>query len=377
MSKLDDELAVLADLSPAQLRDKWHSVEGAAAPSVPPALLRRLTAQRLQERRHGRLPVLYRGLIVHHGEAYPGEHEAIVDEELWDAVQARLASNASGPSRRLRHQHPSLLTGQVFDGDEGRAMSPSHATKSRRRYRYYVTRSDQVDGARAWRLSAHDLGQLVCSNVAERLLDQQFVMGLAGGSTADAEQLQKANAEADMAAATLRSGSGHAKAELLSVLLRQVRLHEDRIEAEIDPTAVRERLVIAGEAGALLEPTIITIPSVRVRRGHQLRLIVPGPEVGRSNPARRDAKLTSIIAEAHQARQLVLANPQHSLAQIAREHGRCRTRLGKLVALSCLAPDIVTAIVQGKQPAHLTASLLTSMPLALSWAEQRRELGLA
>lgn len=46
---------------------------------------------------------IYRGFIVHKGKAYPGEHQAIVGEELWGAVQMRLAANAAGPSRRLRH----------------------------------------------------------------------------------------------------------------------------------------------------------------------------------------------------------------------------------------------------------------------------------
>lgn len=58
MSRLDDELDALASLSPAQLRDKWSGMDGATPPSVPPALLRRLVAQRLQERRHGTLPAL-------------------------------------------------------------------------------------------------------------------------------------------------------------------------------------------------------------------------------------------------------------------------------------------------------------------------------
>lgn len=84
---------------------------------------------------------IYRGFIVHKGEAYPGEHEPIVEQSLWTDVQALLAANASGSSRRLKQQHPSLLAGKLIDG-ESRDMSPSHATKSRRRYRYYVTRPD-------------------------------------------------------------------------------------------------------------------------------------------------------------------------------------------------------------------------------------------
>ena len=58
MSQLQEELDLLASLSPAQLREKWECIEGSTPPSVPPPLLRRLVAQRLQERRHGPLPAL-------------------------------------------------------------------------------------------------------------------------------------------------------------------------------------------------------------------------------------------------------------------------------------------------------------------------------
>ena len=319
---------------------------------------------------------IYRGFIVHRGKAYPGAHEPIVDAELWDAVQKLLADNASGPSRRLKDQHPSLLVGKLVDG-EGRQMGPSHATKNRKRYRYYVTRSDELDGNRAWRVSAHDLEQMVCAAVAGKLVDQQFVLELASGDVREAESLQNATAEANALAATLSSGNAHDRAGLIAALVRQVRLREDRIGIELDHDAVRERLGV----GACLQTgrsiPEVTIPAVRVRRGHQLRLIVPGPENCRPTIVRRDEKLVSLVAEAHQARQLVLASPERSIASIASGHSRCRTRLGKLVALSCLAPDIVTAIVEGRQPKHLTAKQLMSGPLPLSWTEQRRELGFA
>ncbi|MCT2560218.1 recombinase family protein [Tsuneonella sp. YG55] len=318
---------------------------------------------------------IYRGFIVHKGEAYPGQHELIVEEKLWEDVQSLRAANASGSSRRLKQQHPSLLVGKLVDG-EGRDMTPSHATKSRRRYRYYVTRPDQVDGTRAWRVSAHDLEQLVCSSIAERLLDRQFILEFTASQTLNAEQLQKAAGEAELMAATLRSGSACARAELLDTFVRQVRLHEERIETELEVGGLRERLGFR-VSSSTAKPLVITTPAVRVRRGHQLRLIIPGPEHARPKPARRDDKLVALLAEAQFARQLVLESPERSIASIAHEHGRCRTRLGKLVALACLAPDIVTAIVEGKQPEHLTASRLMSQPIPLSWTEQRRELRLA
>src|SRR5262249_1513086 len=54
---------------------------------------------------------LYRGEIVHNGQSHPGEHKSIIDQPLWDAVQARLAGNTaernSGTrSTPARHPHP-------------------------------------------------------------------------------------------------------------------------------------------------------------------------------------------------------------------------------------------------------------------------------
>lgn len=58
MSRIDDELEALAGLSPAQLKERWSGLEGSPPPSVPASLLRRLVAQRLQERRYGAVPAL-------------------------------------------------------------------------------------------------------------------------------------------------------------------------------------------------------------------------------------------------------------------------------------------------------------------------------
>ena len=54
--KLKAELAALATISPAQLKAQWVEVDASASPNFSPALLRRLLAQRLQERRLGGLP---------------------------------------------------------------------------------------------------------------------------------------------------------------------------------------------------------------------------------------------------------------------------------------------------------------------------------
>ena len=92
---------------------------------------------------------VYRGLAVHKGQSHPGEHEAIVSQELWDKVQQTLAKRTQGHSRRMKAKDPSLLVSLLVDG-EGRAMTPSHSVKGNVRYRYYITRPGLVDESQAW-----------------------------------------------------------------------------------------------------------------------------------------------------------------------------------------------------------------------------------
>ena len=83
---------------------------------------------------------IYIGRIPHRGRSYEGEHDAIIDAETWDKVQAQLAMNAGRKRGRASSKHPSLLAGLLFTA-EGVPFTPSHAVNHGRRYRYYVERS--------------------------------------------------------------------------------------------------------------------------------------------------------------------------------------------------------------------------------------------
>ena len=78
----------------------------------------------------------YIGEVTHKGNVYPGEQVAIVPRDLWDAVQARLSAGKSADRSASASGDCSLLTGLLFD-DTGDRLTPSHATKEGRRYRYY------------------------------------------------------------------------------------------------------------------------------------------------------------------------------------------------------------------------------------------------
>ena len=80
---------------------------------------------------------VYIGEAVHKGTAYPGEHTAIISRGLWERVHSILRDSPRWRAANTRAQTPALLKGLIF-GADGRAMTPTHARKGRRLYRYYV-----------------------------------------------------------------------------------------------------------------------------------------------------------------------------------------------------------------------------------------------
>lgn len=83
---------------------------------------------------------VYLGEAVHKGVSYPGVHEALVGQGLWDKVHAILQISPRKRAARSRSQTPALLRGLLFDAN-GRAMSPTHTRKRGKLYRYYVSQS--------------------------------------------------------------------------------------------------------------------------------------------------------------------------------------------------------------------------------------------
>src|SRR5712672_3181362 len=141
---------------------------------------------------------IYRGEIVHKDQSYPGQHEAIIDPALWDAVQARLADNAVERSTGIRVKNPRLLAGLLFDG-EGHRMTPTHAVKDGRRYRYYVSRP-LIVGARAdaagLRIPAAEIEEIVTNRIRRLLSEPASVFEILEAQPAEPLLQQKLMARA-------------------------------------------------------------------------------------------------------------------------------------------------------------------------------------
>ena len=108
----------------------------------------------------------YLGLAVHKGTAHPGEHAAIIDQDLWDKVHAILAENTRTRSANTRAQTPALLKGLIF-GPTGAAMSPTHTRKGNRLYRYYVSQDVLKRGPEAC-----PVGRVPAAEIEAAVIDQ-------------------------------------------------------------------------------------------------------------------------------------------------------------------------------------------------------------
>src|SRR5258707_8243783 len=76
---------------------------------------------------------IYRGEIVHKERSYPGEHTPIIDQELWDMVQAQLAGNAAERNAGGRNGQASPVSRNLFDGHRKQeAPSPAGQKGNRR-----------------------------------------------------------------------------------------------------------------------------------------------------------------------------------------------------------------------------------------------------
>src|SRR5215471_10524668 len=121
---------------------------------------------------------IYRGEVTHKGNSYPGQHPAIVEQTLWDGVQAALAKNRVERISAGRRRDSSLLTGSVFD-DSGQRLTPTYAIKKGTRYRYYVSASLIMrgrSGSSGLRIPAGDLEALVTRRLSSFFVDPAAVL---------------------------------------------------------------------------------------------------------------------------------------------------------------------------------------------------------
>jgi hypothetical protein len=316
----------------------------------------------------------YLGVIVHKGQFHPGEHEPIIDQPLWDAVQAQLAGNATQREGGNTRQ-PSLLTGMLFDRD-GNRMTPSHAVKKGTRYRYYVSSSlitkDRTENSGGLRIPAAEIEQLVSDRVHRWLLDPGSIYKSTSARLADASTQRFIARAAEIGKHWPESPVARKRA-VLAALIERVEVTVDQIDIHLRP----QRLGALLDATATLqangdETEILSVP-VRLRRaGREISMVIDGADPF----AKPDGRLIRLLLRARRFSATLAQGEGITFAALAERQGVSRSYFTRLVRLSYLAPDITQAILDGRQPRDLTPEkLLEHSRLPLAWHDQRTLLG--
>jgi site-specific DNA recombinase len=287
----------------------------------------------------------YIGDVVYRGKVHRGEHQAIVDQAMFEAVRAKLADNAVARRLKLRAS-PAILMGRIYD-DRGQRMTPSHANKNGARYRYYVShallqkRTDEAGSVP--RVPAPEIERLVVQALRE-VADQT----------------------GDNCSPTFADERDLVEQHLDRVVIRPNAI-EIHLLRKSDGEDHADQLPASDHS-----PATMTIPWTHTATSAAKGILhAPSPHRVMSRET-RDALLTA-IGKARVWIDDLAKGRAASFAEIAQREGKVERHIRFLAPLAFVSPGLITAIIDGSAPVDITATELAKS-LPYSWAEQRRRL---
>jgi len=309
---------------------------------------------------------IYQGKIQHKDKIYPGKHEAIIEEDVWEKVQCRLKSNAIKRATEHNSRSPALLAGLLFD-DNGRKLVPHHANKKGRRYHYYVSQHlKSGDKKQGWRIPAHEVEGLVQGILIETLTSGTDLIKHHDLEDSPARTISTLVASAKTLADQISKADHIECKAFYKRIIKTIALSDEEIIISLNTVAL-------GIDSDDPEPITVTRSMSIRRRGHEMKMLVGGNIPEKAN---KDPGLIRLIAKAHALRSGLQDGSITSILEFAKFHSIDHGDARRMLPLGYLAPGIVEAILSGYQPADLTMLQLKSgYDLPILWAEQRIHLG--
>jgi site-specific DNA recombinase len=278
----------------------------------------------------------YIGEVAYRGEALPGEQPAILDRKLFEAVQRKLDEQRTNHSTK-RAISESLLTGRIFD-DRGNRMTPSHARKKGKKYRYYLS-SPLVQGqaeraGSVRRVPATEVEALVVDAVRKRFNDSNAVTGY------------------DL-----------------------VNNHVARVEVQTERLAIKLARKSNQRASRKTDNATFYIPWKKNAPRRRREIIAPvsaGQDIRPIRSETRVALVTSIACGRHWLDEIITGSVNNAEQIATRE--KCSVRqVNMTISLAFLSPTLVN--IDGRLPRGIGIARLRDAPA--EWSRQHAMLGLA
>ena len=323
---------------------------------------------------------LYLGKMPYKGELYEGQHKAIISQDLWDRVKSLKSDNLGNafcPSRSVKN---SLLKG-LLECECCGTMIPTRCKRGNKYYEYYTTLKSVKEGAKAHpckieSVPAGELDTFVLEKIQQIFKSPKIMREMA-------KQLEEANPKYSANDAyNLANNIGEVFQyfepatihDFISEVVEKVVLHQEFIEIKLRPYGadIFENQLTEPDKCYCKESLVLKYPVKFGRKRGSMKIVEP------TNPTKdmpaRDEKLYNAVTQAFYLKN-EMETKKISLAELSRREHCDHTYIGQVVRLTTLAPDIIMAIIEGRQPKLLTLRRLLRERLPYSWEEQRKELG--
>ena len=272
------------------------------------------------------------------GEVLPGEQPAIVDRQLFDAVQVKLTHQVNN-HKTAKIRSEALLAGRIFD-DRGNRMTPSHVRKRGFKYRYYLSSTllqgqAQRSGS-IRRVPATDIEALVTRSVRDHLKPSEPI---------DDQSL-------------------------VADYVERVEIQQERLIIQLTQIekSGRRRAQGADTLDVPWQKTPVT--------WHREMLLPSSDPPQQARPIRSETRSTLIASIARGRRWLneLVENANANVENIATRE-RCSVRqVNMTISLAFLAPALVKAAIEGRLPRGIGVTRLRDAPV--EWSRQTAMLGL-
>ena len=214
---------------------------------------------------------IYAGKIRHHKKVFEGQHSAIIEPDVWEDVQQKLAASSAKQLGQANAAHPSPLAGKLFD-ETGDRLTPSHTNKTGKRLRYYISRRLVTDKRTkhpdAWRLPAPQLERAIAQAASVYFARQDLLPDLV--EDLEAHEVKRLRDKTGALVNMLSSPDPHGN---WSYLIAKASIAPGQLSIDLDVSALAEYLELTPERLPGDTITISTAFQLR-RRGVETKIIL-------------------------------------------------------------------------------------------------------
>ncbi|MGL4367567.1 MAG: recombinase family protein [Brevinemataceae bacterium] len=324
---------------------------------------------------------IYIGKIEHKKQVYDGIHEPIIDFEIFNKVQELLANNCNSHNRRYKAEQPSLLVSKLYD-DNDFIMSPSHAVKKCKRYRYYISQaylrkqkelSGSLPQVPANELEEHSL-QLVKSKIAEMLKLENYNI--------EQYELYKSNLENYLEYWSLQNKETHF---IVRAIIHKVIISHINIIYYLNPNSLEDIFNLITKYPCGITKQEITNYEIKKITDNEYEIIILPCELKRVNQGKtlivgnqdtiQDNGMIKALKSSWEWHEILLKDEIYA-SELSRRLGYTTPRyVENVLRLRFLSPKIQKMILTGQQKTHWTNKLLFNIK-SHNWSEQERQLGI-